>query len=269
MNNRINQLFQDSKDQEGLLNVYFTAGFPKLDDTRKILSALQRAGADMVEIGIPYSDPVADGETIQQSNQKALENGMTIKKLLEQLEGMREEITIPVLLMGYLNPILQYGVEEFCRAASQVGVDGLILPDLPLEEYRSEYQPIFDKYGLLNIFLITPQTKPDRIRQIDAVGSGFIYMVSSASVTGSKTGVNENMENYFQRIAQMNLKNPRLIGFGINNRESFLKASRYGNGAIIGSAFIRILQNSSNLEEDINQFISSIKPNNIDVVSVN
>ncbi len=269
--NRITSLFQrkkESSDPEGLLNIYFTAGFPALDDTRSILSALQESGVDLVEIGIPYSDPVADGETIQESNQQALENGMTLKLLLEQLQGMRKEITVPVLLMGYFNPIIQYGVEAFCQAAVAAGIDGVILPDLPLEVYRQEYQQLFDQYGLLNIFLITPQTSEARIREIDAVSEGFIYMVSSASVTGSKTGVSHDMEAYFNRVAAMNLRNSRLVGFGIKDRESFLKASRSGDGAIIGSAFIRVLQNSTHLENDIKTFIYSIKPNKQPVLNV-
>lgn len=269
MNNRITELFaKQIPGSGGLLNVYFTAGFPKLDDTRKILSALQHSGADLVEIGMPYSDPVADGETIQASNQKALENGMTVSLLLSQLKNMREEVTLPVLLMGYFNPIVQYGVEKFCKEASEAGVDGLILPDLPLEEFKEHYKDLFDKYNLLNIFLITPQTKPDRIRQIDEAGSGFIYMVSSASVTGAKTGVSDQMEAYFERVNDMGLTNPRLIGFGIKDRESFQKASLYASGAIIGSAFIRILENSTDLHKDINSFISSIKPNKTEMISV-
>ncbi len=269
MSNRISKLFeQHTEDPEGLLNVYFTAGYPELADTRRILRALQDSGADLVEIGMPYSDPVADGETIQDSNQKALENGMSLHLLMEQLRDMRSEIGLPVLLMGYFNPVVQYGVERFCKDASEAGVDGLILPDLPVEEYLAHYKELFDRYGLLNIFLITPQTKPERVRLIDEAGSGFIYMVSSASVTGSKTGVSDNMEAYFERIHQMGLKNPRLIGFGIKDRESFLKASRYGSGAIIGSAFIRVLQNSTHLEKDIEAFISGIKPNKNQVMSV-
>ena len=261
MSNRISQLFeQPAPDGDGLLNVYFTAGFPELADTRRILKALQESGADLVEIGMPYSDPVADGETIQESNQKALENGMSVHLLLEQLRDMRSEISLPVLLMGYFNPVVQYGLERFCKDASAAGVDGLILPDLPVEEYLAHYKELFDHYGLVNIFLITPQTKPERIRQIDEAGTGFIYMVSSASVTGAKTGISDNMEAYFERIHQMNLKNPRLIGFGIKDRESFLKASRYGRGAIIGSAFIRVLQESKDLEKDIKTFIYNIKP---------
>lgn len=269
MSNRITDLFEKRDNpSEGLLNVYFTAGFPHLEDTRTVLSSLQRSGADLVEIGMPYSDPVADGETIQASNQIALDNGMTVHILLQQLAGMRSEITIPVLLMGYFNPIVQYGVEKFCQDASEAGVDGLILPDLPLEEYTSQYKETFERYGLLNIFLITPQTKPERIRQIDLAGSGFIYMVSSASVTGSKTGVSDGMEAYFDRVNQMDLKNPRLIGFGIKDRETFLKASRYASGAIIGSAFIRVLEQSKDLEGDISSFISGIKPNKSTLMSV-
>ena len=269
MSNRITELFQRQADSnEGLLNVYFTAGFPQLDDTRTILAALARAGADLVEIGMPYSDPVADGETIQASNQKALDNGMTVHYLLKQLKGMRKELTIPVLLMGYFNPIVQYGVEKFCADAAAAGVDGLILPDLPLEEYTRQYKETFERHGLLNIFLITPQTRTERIREIDQAGSGFIYMVSSASVTGSKTGVSDGMEAYFERINEMNLKNPRLIGFGIKDRQSFKKAAGYASGAIIGSAFIRAIEQSLDLEKDINSFVSSIKPNNQEVMSV-
>ncbi|GAB3182499.1 tryptophan synthase subunit alpha [Telluribacter humicola] len=257
--NRIIQLFNDQPT--GNLNVYFTAGFPQLDDTRRILAALQEGGVDLVEIGMPYSDPVADGETIQQSNQQALENGMTLRTLFKQLEGMRETIHVPVLLMGYVNPVVQYGIEEFCRKCAEVGVDGLILPDMPMDVYLNEYKAIFDSYGLLNIFLVTPQTSEKRIRQIDEVSAGFIYTVSSASVTGSQTGVSGDMEAYFDRLNAMNLRNPRLIGFGIKDRPTFEKACCYSQGAIIGSAFIRILQESNNLEEDIKNFISEVKAN--------
>lgn len=265
MSNRISELFAQTPESEGLLNVYFTAGYPQINDTRRILAALQSAGADFVEIGMPYSDPVADGETIQESNQVALDNGMTVKLLLQQLHNMRDEIHIPVLLMGYINPILQYGIERFCQEAAAAGVDGLILPDLPLEAYVASYKDLFERNGLVNIFLITPQTRPDRILELDKAGSGFVYMVSSASVTGAKTGVSEGMEAYFERIHRMNLRNPRMIGFGIKDRESFQKASRYSRGAIIGSAFIRMLQESRNLEEDIASFISGIKPNKTQV----
>lgn len=259
--NRITSLFQTAAESrnEGLLNVYFTAGFPKLDDTITVLTALQEGGADLVEIGMPYSDPVADGETIQHSNDVALENGMSVRILFEQLQGMRDSITVPVLLMGYINPVLQYGIEAFCKKCAEVGVDGLILPDMPMDVYETEYKPLFDAYGILNIFLVTPQTSEKRIRQIDEVGEGFIYTVSSASVTGSQSGVSTNMESYFERLNDMQLKNPRLIGFGIKDHATFSKASQYAAGAIIGSAFIRVLMESNDLVNDIKTFVSEVK----------
>lgn len=265
--NRIVELFETQPS--GNLNVYFTAGYPQIDDTFRVLSALQESGADLVEIGMPYSDPVADGETIQQSNQQSLENGMTVRLLFDQLEGMRSKgITVPVLLMGYINPVIQFGIEDFCKRCAEVGVDGLILPDMPMAVYLREYKPIFDNYGLLNIFLVSPQTAEARIRQIDENSEGFIYTVSSASVTGSQTGVNEGMEAYFDRINSMKLRNPRLIGFGINDQVTFDKACRYAHGAIIGSAFIRALQNSNDLEKDIKAFIGTIKSNKPSEVGV-
>lgn len=257
--NRIDQLFQQVK--EPVLNIYFTAGYPQLGDTRRVLKAVQAGGAHIVEIGMPYSDPIADGETIQQSNQQALENGMSLAVLFEQLQGMRDEISVPVILMGYLNPVVQMGVETFCQKCQEVGVDGLILPDLPVEEYQEEYKPIFDRYGLINIFLITPQTSEARIRRIDEISSGFIYMVSSASVTGSTSGITPVMEAYFNRVNQMNLKNPRLIGFGIKDRETFLQASLHASGAIIGSQFIRVLEQATDLETDIIQYVESVIAN--------
>ncbi len=256
--NRIVSLFKQQPSRN--LNVYFTAGFPKISDTRTVLSALQRSGVDLVEIGMPYSDPIADGETIQMSNQQALENGMSIKLLLQQLAGMRAaDITVPVLLMGYINPVVQFGVEDFCKQCADVGVDGLILPDMPMDVYVDEYKTIFERYGILNIFLITPQTTEKRIRQIDEVSDGFIYMVSSAGVTGSQTGVTDEMEAYFARINAMNLKNPRLIGFGIKDNTTFETASQQASGAIIGSAFIRILEKSQNLNADIEVFVKMVK----------
>lgn len=256
--NRIEELFQTKK--QDILNIYFTAGFPALNDTVTILASLQKAGTDIVEIGMPYSDPVADGETIQSSNQKALENGMSLKVLFQQLEGIRnKEITVPIVLMGYFNPVYQFGVEEFCKKCQETGIDGLILPDLPVEEYQRNYKTIFDKYGLLNIFLITPQTSSERIRLIDEISEGFIYMVSSASVTGAVTGVSHNMEEYFKRVNAMNLKNPRLIGFGIKDRETFAKASKSASGAIIGSQFVRVLETATDLSADIDKFVKSLK----------
>jgi tryptophan synthase alpha chain len=260
--NRIINLFDgisSKAENSGLLNVYFTAGFPQLNDTVRVLKALQDGGADLVEIGMPYSDPVADGETIQKSNDVALENGMSVKILFEQLENMRETISVPVLLMGYVNPVLQFGMENFCRRCAETGVDGLILPDMPMDVYLNEYKSIFDSYGLLNIFLVTPQTSEARIRQIDEVSQGFIYTVSSASVTGSKSGVSDDMESYFNKLNRMNLKNPRLIGFGIKDHATFKKASGYAAGAIIGSAFIRVLQESNDLEQDIKSFVREVK----------
>ncbi|UHG91279.1 tryptophan synthase subunit alpha [Spirosoma oryzicola] len=255
--NRITDLF--AHKSERLLNVYFTAGFPELTDTRTILRGLEAAGVDLVEIGMPYSDPVADGETIQQSNGKALDNGMSIKALFDQLAGCRSEITVPILLMGYVNPILQFGVANFCKKCQEVGVDGVILPDLPLDLYLAEYASVFREYGILNVHLITPQTSESRIRYIDEESDGFIYMVSSASITGSVQGISDPMRAYFERIQSMNLRNPRLIGFGINNHETFDTASQYANGAIVGSAFIRHLQEKGTSAESIQAFVQTIR----------
>ena len=256
--NRIKQLFQAKNNN--ILNIYFTAGFPQITDTTLILKALQDSGADLVEIGIPYSDPVADGETIQQSNQVALDNGMTVKLLFEQLKGIREAgITVPILLMGYINPALQFGIENFCQKCQEVGVDGLILPDMPISVYEEEYKAIFDKYGILNTFLITPQTTESRIRHIDEISDGFIYMVSSASTTGAKASISTDQEAYFARVNTMNLRNPRLIGFGISDNETFKKAASQAAGAIIGSAFIKLLAQSKDLVGDIKGFVSMVR----------
>ena len=258
--NRITDLF--THKSERLLNVYFTAGFPNLDDTASILRGLQAAGVDLVEIGMPYSDPVADGETIQQSNERALTNGMSLKTLFTQLADCRtspDPVTVPILLMGYINPVLQFGIENFCKKCREVGVDGVILPDLPLDLFLDEYAAIFREYGILNIHLITPQTSENRIRLIDADSDGFIYMVSSASITGSVKGVSDSMRAYFERIQAMNLRNPRLIGFGINNHETFDMASQYANGAIVGSAFIRHLAEKGTSPESIHAFVETIR----------
>lgn len=255
--NRIDQLFKDK--QENILSIYFTAGFPKLDDTRPIMKALEEAGADIIEIGVPYSDPVADGPTIQESNKVALDNGMSLKKLFAQLEDMRKEINIPVILMGYLNPMMQYGMEAFCKKCQEVGVDGIIVPDLPMQQYLDEYKEMFDRYDLRNTFLISPQTSERRIREIDEYSDGFIYMVSSHSITGAKSGITDAQVDYFQSVKAMELKSPRLIGFGISDRNSFLTASSYSHGAIIGSAFIKVLQQANDLEKDIKTYIRGIK----------
>lgn len=255
--NRIEKLFQTKTNR--VLNVYFTAGYPKLDDTVGILKALEASGADLIEIGIPFSDPVADGPTIQASNDVALANGMTLKILMEQLKDVRSQVNVPIVLMGYINPIVQYGIERFCEDCAERGIDGLILPDLPMFEYKEVYKPIFEKSGLLNIFLITPQTSEARIKEIDNNSSGFIYMVSSASTTGAKAGISEEQEAYFRRVNQMGLKNPRLIGFGISNKETFDKACENANGAIIGSAFIKVLSQAGEKELNIRTFINQVK----------
>jgi len=254
--NRIDYLFQTKKER--ILSIYVTAGFPNLEDTLPVMEAIQAAGADIIEIGLPYSDPIADGPTIQESNTIALENGMSIKKLFTQLLGFRAKIHLPVVLMGYLNPIIQYGVEEFCKKCKEVGVDGLILPDLPLQQYAEEYQEIFEKYGLFNTFLISPQTSEKRIREIDQHSSGFIYMVSSHAITGGKSAISPEQLAYFERVEAMNLSHPRLIGFGISDATSFQMASRYSQGAIIGSAFIKQIKDSTDLNQDINTYIQGI-----------
>ena len=254
-----NRLSAVLANQKNILNIYFTAGFPQLNDTVTIIKLLQKAGADMIEIGIPFSDPLADGETIQKSGQQAIDNGMTLKTLFAQLQDIRKEVHIPLLLMGYLNTVLQFGVEKFCQKCQEVGIDGIILPDLPMNEYLEEYHPLFEKYNLSNVFLITPQTSTQRIRQIDEVASGFIYMVSTASTTGTKQGTSTSQIPYFERVKAMNLQTPTLIGFGISDKQSFEVANKYANGAIIGSAFIRVLAQSTDLEKDIEHFVRSIK----------
>lgn len=254
--NRIHYLFNTKQDR--VLSIYFTAGFPKLDDTIPVMEAIEAGGADIIEIGIPYSDPIADGPTIQDSNMIALENGMSMKKLFDQLNGFRAKVHLPVVLMGYLNPIMQFGMEEFCKKCKEVGVDGLIVPDLPMQQYLDEYKSLFDSYGLVNTFLISPQTSEKRIREIDENTDGFIYMVSSHSITGAKADISEEQITYFERVKTMNLKNPRLIGFGISDAQTFTTASKYSNGAIIGSAFIKKIKDAQNLNQDIQDYIQSV-----------
>ena len=259
--NRLTQLFQHKTAD--VLNVYFTAGFPQLADTVPILRALQDAGADLVEIGMPYSDPVADGETIQKSNQQALDNGMTVATLFEQLQGIRQQgVTVPILLMGYLNPVVQFGVERFCQHCQAAGVDGVILPDLPLEVYERECQPLFAQYGLQVVFLVTPQTAPARVRQLDALANAFIYLVAAAGTTGLQTNMNADVDTYLQRIKALGLRNPTLVGFGISDAASFAAASRHTTGAIIGSAFIRLLQTTPAGQRTaaIREFVAGIRP---------
>jgi len=254
--NRIHTLFKE-KDSR-VLSIYFTAGFPNLDDTVPIMEAIQAGGADIIEIGIPYSDPVADGPTIQGSNKVALDNGMSMKLLFEQLDGFRTKINLPVVLMGYLNPIMQFGMEAFWQKSKEVGIDGLIVPDLPMQQYLDDYKGLFDEYGIVNTFLISPQTSEKRIREIDEKTDGFIYMVSSHGTTGAKVGISEQQIAYFERVSAMNLKNPRLIGFGISDSATFSKASEFCNGAIIGSAFIKKVADAKHLSEDIQKYIQSV-----------
>jgi len=257
--NKLLKAFQDKSKK--VLSIYFSAGYPELEDTHRIMIALQEGGADLIEVGIPFSDPVADGPTIQESNKIALDNGITLKKILAQINEIKEEIRIPVILMGYLNPIYQYGIEKFCEDCQKSGVGGLIIPDLPVNEYQNEYKPVFEKHQLANIFLITPQTSEERIREIDEISNSFIYMVSSASTTGAKKGLTQDQIDYFIRVQNMELKSPLLIGFGISDHQSFTQATTYANGAIIGSAFINVLKNSNNLEEDIVAYVRSVKGN--------
>lgn len=252
--NRIKETLEGDKK---LLSIYFTAGYPEIEDTVNIIKNLEKSGVDFIEIGLPFSDPLADGPTIQESSTHALKSGMTTNKLFDQLKGIRETVKIPLIIMGYFNPMLQFGVEKFCQKCQEAGVDGLIIPDLPVDVYNEEYKAIFENYGLLNIFLITPQTSEERIRFIDSVSGGFIYMVSSASVTGSTKGFGEDTKAYFKRISAMNLKNPQIIGFGINDKETFNQATEFSKGAIIGSAFIKHL--TENGTGKIPQFVKGIR----------
>jgi len=253
--NRINFLFE--KKKENILSVYFTAGFPKLEDTVPTLLSLQSNGVDMVEIGIPFSDPMADGIVIQNSSQVALQNGMSIRKLFEQLTAVRAQIHIPLIMMGYLNPVMQFGFENFCKECSRVGVDGMIIPDLPLSDFLAEYKEIALRYRLEFIFLITPETSEERIRLIDSHTNGFIYMVSSAATTGTQTSFDTKVD-YFNRINAMNLKNPRLIGFGISNKSTREMVCKYSSGAIIGSAFIKALQESQDVEKGVKLLLENL-----------
>lgn len=247
--NRIKQLFeQKNKD---ILSIYFTAGYPNLNDTRTIIEELQNNGVDLIEIGIPFSDPMADGPTIQESGTIALRNGMTLKLLFEQLEDIRKDVYIPLIMMGYLNPIMQYGFENFCRKCQEIGIDGIIMPDLPFADYIKEYKPIADKFGVKIIMLITPETSEERIRFIDEHTDGFIYMVSSASTTGAQTSFNDQKQAYFKKINDMNLRNPRLIGFGISNKATLDAALANASGAIIGSKFISLLKDSKDVKEAV------------------
>ena len=252
--NRINKVLNKKRE---ILSIYFTAGFPDLSDTTSIIKSLDNCGVDMIEIGLPFSDPLADGPTIQESSTKALNNGMTTKKLFTQLKNIRKKTDIPLIIMGYFNPIMQYGVESFCKDCESVGIDGLIIPDLPVDIYYDNYKKVFEKYNLLNMFLITPQTSDKRIKFIDKISNGFIYMVSSFSITGSVTSFKKEQTKYFERINKMNLTSPLIIGFGISNKQTYLDAITNSNGAIIGSAFIKYLKTHG--VNKIGDFIKKIK----------
>lgn len=257
MKNRINQLFEQ-KDRN-VLSVYFTAGYPNLEDTVPIIELLEQNGVDLIEIGMPFSDPTADGPTIQQSSDVALKNGMSLEVLFQQLKGIRKKVQIPLILMGYINPVLQFGVEKFCKYCHEVGIDGLILPDLPLDEFNQHYRKHFEENNLHNILLITPQTTDERILDIDNQSGGFIYMVSSSATTGAGKKVEDFHIEYFSRVKNLPLKNPRLIGFGISDKATFNNACQFAHGAIIGSAFVKALQQPDSLNSNIGNFVKSIK----------
>jgi tryptophan synthase alpha chain len=252
--NRIDQLFQNKSEK--ILSIYFTAGHPGLLDAIPIIKSLEKSGVDMIEIGMPFSDPMADGPVIQESSQVALNNGMTLKFLFEQLKSIRNEVKIPLLLMGYLNPVLRFGFEKFCKKCKEVGIDGLILPDLPFDEFEEKYQSVFEENSLYSIFLVTPQTSTERIKKIDSLSKGFIYLVSSFSTTGSGKGISKS-QDYFERIKDMTLKNHKIIGFGIKDRDSFYTACNYANGAIIGTSFVKAMGEGFT-ENKVEEFVKSI-----------
>jgi len=253
----MNRIEKKLSEEKKILSVYFTAGFPRLNDTKKIISKLEKHNVDLIEVGIPFSDPLADGETIQKSSKKAIENGMTIHTLFAQLKDLRKKVKIPVILMGYLNPIIQFGIEKFCIKSKEIGIDGLIIPDLPIEIFIEEFKDLFNKNNLFNIFLITPQTSEERIKLIDRNSKGFIYLVSSSSTTGSKKNLQDASFKYFDKISKMNLNNPSIIGFGISNRRTYEKVIEKSKGAIIGSAFINFIK--QNGIKDIGKFIKKFR----------
>jgi tryptophan synthase alpha chain len=254
--NRIERLFKTKK--KNILSMYFTAGYPELNSTVPLIMELARSRIDMIEIGIPFSDPVADGPVIQRSNEKALQNGMSLNRLFDQLRNVRKKTEIPLLLMGYFNPVFKFGIVNFLRKCSETGIDGTIIPDLPVETYREEYGSLFEKHGITNIFLLTPQSPAERIRYLDSISKGFLYMVSTTSTTGTKNNLDDSQINYFKRVSALDLKTPRLIGFGISDKTTFNQACDYSNGAIIGSAFIRSLQEQGSLPENIQRFLKTI-----------
>lgn len=255
--NRIEQLFKEKNTP--ILSVYFTAGFPELSDTSKIIKELANAGVDMIEIGMPFSDPLADGPVIQKSSNIALQNGMSLQILFKQLQDIRKEVQIPLILMGYINPVLQFGIEKFCTTCKEIGIDGLILPDLPIDEYKEHFEKTCKALEIENILLISPQTSPERIQMIDNESNSFIYMVSTSSTTGAKTKFSDEQVAYFKRISSMNLKNPLIVGFGISNTETFMQVCEFTRGAIVGSEFIKALEKEGALSDKVANFVKKIK----------
>ncbi len=254
--NRLQNLFKNKK--KDILSIYYTAGYPHLNNTLQIAEALQLAGADFLEIGFPYSDPVADGPIIQASSKQALDNGMTLQLLFEHLKDLRKTVNIPILLMGYFNPVLQFGVQNFCEACAEIGVDGCIIPDLPMYEYEELYRPAFENNGISNIFLVTPQTTTERIKKIDSLSNAFIYLLSSSATTGKNLAISDAAKTYFSRVGSLNLNNPLMIGFGISNKETFDASNQYASGAIIGSAFVKCLANGD-LNTNIKNFMGEFR----------
>ena len=254
--NRINQLF--ATKHENILSIYFCAGHPTLEGTADTIRTLEQKGVDMIEVGIPFSDPMADGPVIQDAATKALRNGMTLKKLFSQLEGIRPEVQMPLILMGYLNPIMQFGFEAFCQRCVEVGIDGVIIPDLPFKDYLEEYKPIADRYDIRIIMLITPETSDERIRFIDEHTDGFIYMVSSAATTGAQKEFGDAKQAYFSRINSMNLKHPRMIGFGISNKQTLEAAQRNASGAIIGSKFVNLFEETGDAAKAMDALLEAL-----------
>lgn len=255
--NRINHLF--SSKEKDLLSIYFCAGHPTLEGTAEVIKTLQDNGVKMVEIGIPFSDPMADGVVIQNAATQALRNGMSLKVLFEQLKDIRKTVTIPLVLMGYLNPIMQFGFEHFCKQCTECGVDGMIIPDLPFKDYQEHYRIIAERYNLRIIMLITPETSEERVREIDEHTDGFIYMVSSASTTGAQQDFDSQKRNYFKRIEEMKLRNPRMVGFGISNKATFKAACEHASGAIIGSRFVTLLEEEKDPEQAITSLLNGLK----------
>ena len=257
MKNRIDKLFE--KKNNNILSVYFTAGFPSLNDTVKIICELQKNGVDLIEIGIPFSDPTADGPVLQYCNNRALKNGMSLQLLFKQLKDIRENINIPLILMGYVNPVIQFGIEAFCSRCKETGIDGVILPDLPLEEFQQHYSEVFNNYGIYNILLVTPHTSHERIVRLDNATKGFLYIVSSDSTTGAGKKSEDFNISYFKRLQEMKLKSPRLIGFGISDRTTFENACKYANGAIVGSAFTEMLKRDNDIGSSVKAFVEEIR----------